>query len=57
MNKALLSKWAWKFVEEENTVWKIVISLKYGTEEGGWFPKPPRGNVGKGIFESEKNKL
>ena len=34
-----------------NTVWKIVISLKYGTEEGGWFPKPPRGNAGKDLWK------
>ena len=35
MNKALLSKWAWRFGEEDNSAWKNVISLKYGTEEGG----------------------
>ena len=49
MNKALLTKWAKRFAEEENTFWKIVISLKYGTEGGGWFLKPPRGNAGKGL--------
>ena len=51
MNKALLSRWAWRFAEEENIVWKTVISLKYGTEEGGWFSKPPRGNAGKGLWK------
>ena len=50
MNKALLSKWAWRFAEERNIVWKIVISLKYGTK-GGWFPKPPRGNASKGLWK------
>ena len=51
MNKALLSKWAWRFAKEENTVWKTIISLKYGTEEGGWFSKSPRGNASKGLWK------
>ena len=46
MNKALLSKWAWRFVEEESTIWKLVIKLKYAIKEGGWFSKPLMGNVG-----------
>ena len=43
MNKALLSKWAWRFVEEENLAWKNVSSLKYGTEEGGVGFQEPQG--------------
>ena len=35
VNKALLGKWVWKFAEEENSVWKYVIKLKYHKEEGG----------------------
>ena len=51
MNKALLSKWAWRFGEEDNSAWKNVISLKYGTEEGGWFSRTPRGNAGLGLWK------
>ena len=51
MNKALLSKWAWRFGEEDNSPWKNVISLKYGTEEGGWFSRTPRGNAGLGLWK------
>ena len=51
MNKALLSKWAWRFGEEDNLAWKNVISLKYGTKEGGWFSKIPRGNAGLGLWK------
>ena len=43
MNKALLSKWGWRFLEEDNTTWKNVISSKYGIEEGGWFHEAPKG--------------
>ena len=35
MNKALLSKWAWRF----------------GEEEGGWFSRTPRGNAGLGLWK------
>ena len=52
MNKALLSKWAWRFGEEDdNSAWKNVISLKYGIEEGGWCPRTPRGNAGLGLWK------
>ena len=45
-NKALLGKWSWRFVMEDNSMWRNVINLKYGTEEGGWFPIIPRSNYG-----------
>ena len=35
VNKALLGKWVWKFTEEQNSIWKDVIKLKYHKEEGG----------------------
>ena len=25
--------------------------MKYGTEEGGWFPRTPRGNAGLGLWK------
>ena len=36
-NKALLGKWDWRFAMEENSIWRNIISLKYGMEDGGWF--------------------
>ena len=33
-NKVLLGKWNWRFAMEENLVWRKIISLKYGMEEG-----------------------
>ena len=46
VNKALLGKWVWRFTEEDNSIWKDVINIKYLVEEGGWFPKTTRGNSG-----------
>lgn len=33
-NKALLCKWNQRFAIEENSLWKMMIRLKYGVEEG-----------------------
>ncbi|RVX08282.1 putative ribonuclease H protein [Vitis vinifera] len=34
MNKALLSKWNWRFAIESEALWKQVISNNYGVDEG-----------------------
>ena len=36
LNRALLCKWCWRFVNGRGALWKQVISEKYGVEEGGW---------------------
>ena len=48
-NKALLGKWNWRFAIEENYVWRNIISLKYGIEDGEWFSNAPRGSYGVGL--------
>ena len=48
-NKALLGKWNWRFIEEESYVWRIIINLKYGMEDGGWFSNTPRDRHGVGL--------
>ena len=54
-NKALLGKWKWRFALEENSVWRNIIRLKYGMEDGGWFSNTSRGSHGivlwKDIFK------
>ena len=45
-NRALLGKWIWRFGQEENSIWKDIIKLKYQVEVGGWFTKIPRGSHG-----------
>ena len=52
MNKALLGKWVWRFAVEDNSPWRTVIRLKYGTEEGGWFTRAPRSSFRSGLWKS-----
>lgn len=49
LNKALLSKWSWQFVEDKGALRKQIISGKYGVEEGGWRSKVVRGSYMVGL--------
>ena len=51
MNKALLSKWNWRFAIEKEAFWKQVISLKYGEEEGGWCTRAVSGSYGVRLWK------
>ena len=42
LNKALLCKWCWHFVDERGALWKQVISGKYGVEKKGWCSREVR---------------
>ena len=50
-NRALLRKWSWRFTMEDVFMWRSVINLKYGTEDGGWFPSLPKGCHGVGLWK------
>ncbi|RVX15105.1 putative ribonuclease H protein [Vitis vinifera] len=39
LNKALLGKWLWRFANENDPLWKQIISRKYSFQEGGWCSK------------------
>ena len=58
VNRALLGKWVWRFTEEEYSIWKEVIKLKYQVKEGGWFTKISRGSGGVDLWKdiSKENK-
>ena len=46
MNKALKTKWLWRFAKEDNTLWKNMVKIKYGIDKLGWWSKNsphPRG--------------
>ena len=51
MNKALLGKWGWRFVIEDNLALRKMIRMKYYTKEGGWFTRGPRGSFGVGMWK------
>ena len=36
---------------EDNSTWRNVINLKYGSEEGGWFLIIPKGSYGLGLWK------
>ena len=57
MNRALLKKWLWRFVVEEDSPWKNFIRLKYDTEDGGWFTKNLRGSDDVGLWRDISKEL
>ena len=52
LNKALLSKWSWRYAREKEAWWVEVIRRKYGEEEGGWSSRFPRESYGVGLWKS-----
>ncbi|RVX20614.1 putative ribonuclease H protein [Vitis vinifera] len=51
LNRALLCKWSWRFAAERDSFWKLVISSKYGEEEGGWISCEVREGYGVGLWK------
>lgn len=43
LNKALLDKWNWRFVLENESLWRWVIVRKYREEKWGWCFKESKG--------------
>ena len=57
LNRALLCKWNWRFVNERETLWRNVISRKYGEEEGGWYTREVRQGIGVGLWKEIRKGL
>ena len=51
MNQALLCKWCWRFANERDALWRLVISTKFGEEGGGWYTRDIRGGYGTGLWK------
>ena len=51
LNRALLSKWNWRFVIEDERLWKKVIIIKYGVEEGTWYTQVSKASYGIGLWK------
>ena len=51
MNQALLCKWCWRFANERDSLWRLVISTKFGEECGGWNTRDIRGGYGTGLWK------
>ncbi|RVW40948.1 putative ribonuclease H protein [Vitis vinifera] len=51
LNKALLSKWIWRFARAKEELWKKVLEAKYGQEEFGWRTRKANGVFGVGVWK------
>ena len=51
MNKALLSKWSWRFSNERNSLWRKVICSKFGESCGGWHTSDIKGGYGSSLWK------
>ena len=54
MNQALLCKWCWRFSNERDSLWRLVISTKFGEEDGSWNTRDIRGDYGTGLWKDIK---
>ena len=50
-NRALLGKWSWRFMVENEVLWYRVISRKYGVEERGWYTWEGRKGFSVGLWK------
>ena len=56
MNKALFCKWCWRFANERDSLWRLVINTKFGEGDGGQNTNDIRGGYGLSYGKtSEKN--
>ena len=51
LNRALLCKWSWRFAVEGDSYWKLIISMKFGIERGGWRTRGVREGYGVGLLK------
>ena len=56
MNSALLCKWNWRYANEREALWRRVINLKYGEEEGGWHTRDVIGRNGVRLWKTIRKK-
>ena len=51
LNKALLSKWSWRFANDTNALWRKVICCKFGESIGSWYTCDIRGRYGTSLWK------
>ena len=54
LNKALLSKWCWRFANERDSLWRKVIQSKFGEGFGGWCSGDINGGYGVSLWKEIK---
>ena len=51
LNKALLSKWSWRFANDIDALWRKAICFKFGESIGGWHTRVIRGSYGISLWK------
>lgn len=51
MNETLQDKWLWRFLKEEEVLWRRVIAPKFGVAERGWFNRMRLRPHGRGVWK------
>ena len=51
LNKALLSKWSWRFANDINALWRKAICCKFCEAIGGWHTRDIRGSYGTSLWK------
>ena len=54
-NKALLGKWLWRFSNENESLWKQIISSKCNLQKGRWCSKGVRDCYGVTVWKAIRN--
>ena len=51
MNKVLLNKWNWRFANDRNSLWRMVIGSKFGESPDGWHTSDLREGFGTSLWK------
>jgi hypothetical protein len=51
-NRALLGKWLWRYAQEREAWWRLVVEAKFGSVGGGWCSLAPVGPHGVGLWKN-----
>jgi hypothetical protein len=51
-NRALLGKWLWRYAQEREAWWRLVVEAKFGSVRGGWCSLTPTGPHGVGLWKN-----
>ena len=51
LNRALLGKWLWRFVNDPEGIWSCLICTKYSEEPHSWRPREAKGPFSVGLWK------
>ncbi|XP_026379379.1 uncharacterized protein LOC113274095 [Papaver somniferum] len=51
-NQSLLSKWSWRYANEDDVLWKKIVDEKYGVGDVFWTSKMPKCIYGRSVWRA-----